>query len=169
MRWLQDAVSQGRHAVRMSIAHSFDRTTWDHTGSLGPVWATGSDDADPSVANAFLGAAGAYLRAAPVDAADALLAKGISAHAATSAIESAAEYDGSTYGSSLTRDAAKAVLRLVGRAGYRSYGVQTTLAGIASRHPDLVLDHLAAHDDPIGTRLPEDIHDLGAAFERARR
>ncbi|WP_207006070.1 restriction endonuclease [Nocardioides aromaticivorans] len=165
MRWLQDAVSQGRHAVRMSIAHSFDSTSWDHTGLLAQVWTTGSDDADRSIANAFLGAAGAYLRAAPVDAADTLLAKEINPHAATSAIENAAEYDGSTYGFSLTRDAAKAVLRLVGRAGYRSYGVQTTLAGIASRHPDLVLEHLAAHDDSDGIRLPEDIHDLGAAFE----
>lgn len=166
MSWLQNAVSQGRHAVRMSIAHSFDRTTWDRTGSLGQVWATGSDDADPSVANAFLGAAGPYLRIAPIDATEALLAKGIGAHAATSAIESAAEYDGSTFGSSLTRDAAEAVLRLVGRAGYRSFCVQTTLAGIASRHPDLVLDQLAGHDDPTGIRVPEDIHDLGAAFDR---
>lgn len=147
----------------MSIAHSFNRTSWDHTGSLGQVWITGSDDADRSVANAFLSAAGAYVRAAPVEATEALLAKEISAHAATSAIESAGEYDGMTYGSSLTRDDAEAVLRLVGRAGYRAYSVQTTLAGIASRHPDLVLDHLAAHDGPTG--LPEDIHDLGTAFD----
>lgn len=166
--WLQGAVSQGRTAVRMSIAHSFDRTTWDHAGSLGQIWATGSDDADPSVANAFLGAAGAYLRAAPLEAVDALLAKEISAGAATATVESAGEYDGATYGSSLARDEAAAVLHLIGRAGYRSYGVQTTLSGIASRHPDLVLEHLAAYDDPTGTRLPEDIRDLGAAFgERA--
>jgi hypothetical protein len=165
MRWLQDVVTQGRTAVRMSIAHSFDRTTWDHTGSLGQIWTTGRDDADPSVANAFLGAAGAYLRAEPIEAAEALLAREISAHAATAAIESASEYDGSNYGSSLERDEAEAVLRVVGRAGYRSYGVQTTMAGIASRHPALVLDHLAAQDDPTGTRLPEDIHDLGAAFD----
>ncbi|KQU68981.1 hypothetical protein ASC58_10065 [Phycicoccus sp. Root101] len=165
-RWLQNAVSQGRHAVRMSIARTFDRTTWDHAGSLGQVWVTGSNDADPSVANAFLAAAGSYLRVAPVDASDALIAKGIAAHAATSAIESAAEYDGSTFGGSLKRVEAEAVLRLIGCAGYRSYGVQTTLAGIASRHPDLVLDHLADHDDPTGSRLPQDIHDLGAAFDR---
>lgn len=166
VRWLEQAVSQGRTAVRISIAQSLDRTKWDRTGSLGQIWATGSDDADPSVANAFLGATGAYLRAAPVEATDILLAKGINAHAATTAIESASEYDGPTYGSGLQRGDAEAVLRLVGRAGHVSYGVQTTLAGIASRHPDLVLDHLAAHDDPTGTRLPEDIHELGTAFDQ---
>jgi hypothetical protein len=149
----------------MSIARSFDRTTWDHAGSLGRIWATGSDDADPSVANAFLGAAGAYLRTAPLEAVDALVARGISAEAATATVESACEYDGSTYGKGLARDEAAAALRLIRRAGYRSYGVQTTLAGMATRHPDLVLEHLAAHDEPTGTRLPEEIHGLGAAFD----
>lgn len=165
MRWLQDAVIQGRTAVRMSIAHSLDRTTWDHTGSLGQIWSIGSDDADPSVANAFLGAAGAYLRAAPIEATQALLAREISAHAATTAVESASEYDGSSYGLSLEQDEAEALLRLVDRAGYRSYGVQTALSGIASRHPVVVLDHLVVQVDPTGTRLPENIHDLGAAFD----
>lgn len=165
MRWLEHAVLQGRTAVRMAIAHSFDRSTWDHTGSLGQIWTAGSQDADPSVANAFLGAAGAYLRAAPIEATDALLAREISAHAATAAIECASGYDGSSYGLSLEADEAEAVLRLVGRSGYRPYCVQTTLSGVALRHPGLVLDHLAAQADSTGIRLPEDIHALGAAFD----
>ncbi|MEE6283200.1 AAA family ATPase [Georgenia sp. MJ170] len=164
MSWLQNAIVKSRREVRLSIARGFDRTTWDHTGALGQIWTIGSDDADPSVAHAFLGAAGAYLRAAPIEATDVLLAREISAHAAKAVIENASGYDGSSYGYHLERDEAKAVLCLIGRAGYGSYGVQTTLSSIARRHPVLVLDHLAAADDPSGTRLPEDIHDLGAAF-----
>lgn len=164
-RWLHDAVTDGRTAVRLAIAHGFDRETWDNPRDLAQFWSIGGGDADPQVANAFLGAAGPYLRAAPIEAVQVLLDKGISSQAAATAIEGAGDYDGSTYGSSLDRDDAEAVLRLVGRAGYDSYGVQTTVAGIASRHPDFVLDHLDAQD-AADARLPDDIQGLGAAFDQ---
>jgi hypothetical protein len=144
---------------------TFERDDWDHASDLADIWAIGSSDPDPKVANAFLGAAGAYLRVAPTEAVPVLLDKDISEHAAAAAIEGASNYDGNTYGSGLARDDAEAVLRLVARAGYRNHPVQTTVSGIASNHPGSVLDHLA-EQEAAGVRLPDDIRDLGTAFDR---
>ncbi|MCC3653925.1 restriction endonuclease [Streptomyces sp. S07_1.15] len=163
--WLCGAVLNGRTAVKIAIARAFDRGGWGHASRLADVWATGSEDPDPQVANAFLGAAGPYLRATPTEAVPVLLARGISEHAAATAIEGASDYDGAAYGSGLGREDAEAVLRLVARANYQSYPVQTTVAAIVSNHPGLVLDHLAERD-AADVRLPDDNDDLGTAFDR---
>ena len=163
--WLTGAVVDGRTAVKIAIAHGFDRDDGNYASDLIDIWAIGSADHDSQVANAFLGAAGAYLRAVPAEAVPVLLDKGISEHAAAAAIEGASNYDGAPYGSGLNHDDADAVLRLVARAGYRSHPVQTTVSGIATNYPDSVLDHLA-EQDAAGARLPDDIYDLGTAFDR---
>jgi len=163
--WLRGAVIDGRTAVKTAIADAFERDDWDHASNLADIWAIGSSDPDPMVASAFLGAAGAYLRVAPTEAVPVLLDKDISEQAAAKAIERASNYDGNTYGSGLARDDAEAVLRLVARTGHRTHPVQTTVSGIASNHPGSVLDHLA-EQDAAGVRLPDNIHDLGTAFDR---
>jgi hypothetical protein len=163
--WMTAAVTQGRPEVRLAIAQALDREPWAEHDELARVWSAGTRDAAPDIADRFLASAGAFLRSAPIDAVRILRERGITSHAATAAIEAAASYDGESYGQSLTQDEAGAVLALTAQAGLSSYVVQTTVSSLATKHPRLVLDHLASQART-GTTLTDDIQGLGEAFHK---
>jgi hypothetical protein len=164
--WVQDAVRTGRKEVRLAVAAGFARAGWHHNAEeFSAVWTQGLTDDDPDVVQAFLRGAGGYLRTNPVEAVDVLLRHDISPFGATRVLEDACTYDGRQYGSSLDADTATRLLPLITRAGLGNYAVQEIVTGIATVHPELVLDYLAelAHgDEPI----PDDIHALRGAFDQ---
>ncbi|WP_143832873.1 MULTISPECIES: P-loop NTPase [Nocardiopsis] len=164
LMWLQEAVVSERTAVKTAIAHGFDRNAWDHVDGLYALWVTGTSDPDPKVANEFLSAGGPYLRAAPLEAVPFMLGKDITDTAATCALSEASGLDAASYGAGLTREEATAVLRLIARADYGAYEIENALTGIASSHPDLVLDHFT-EQDAADIALPVDLHDLGAVYD----
>ncbi|MDA0565186.1 ATP-binding protein [Streptomonospora sp. S1-112] len=162
--WLHGAVVNERGSIKTAIAHAFDRNAWDNIDDLHVLWVTGTSDPDPKVADTFLGVGGPYLRAKPLEAVPFMLDKGITDVAATCALEGASGLDGSAYGAGLTKEEAIAVLRLIGRTDYESYEVQQVLVGIASSHPDLVLNHLA-EKDAADIALRVDLPGLGAVYD----
>jgi hypothetical protein len=164
LTWLQEAVVSERTAVKTAIAHGFDRNAWNHVDGLYALWVTGTSDPDPKVANEFLSAGGPYLRAAPLEAVPFMLGKDITDAAATCALSGASGLDAEAYGAGLTREEATVVLRLIARADYRTYEIENALTGIASSHPDLVLDHLA-EQEAADVALPADLHALGAVYD----
>jgi len=166
IEWVQAAVRTGRKEVRLAIASGFSRAGWhNHTDEFSDVWTQGLTDDEPDVVQAFLHGAGGYLRISPVDAVEVLLRHDISPFGAARVLEDACSYDGRQFGSSLEADTATALLPLITRAGLGNYAVQEIVTGIATVHPELVLDYLAelAHgDDPV----PDDIHELRVAFDQ---
>ncbi|MEU5859260.1 hypothetical protein ABZ799_28440 [Nocardiopsis dassonvillei] len=164
MTWLQEAVVSERTAVKTAIAHGFDSNAWNQVDGLYALWVTGTSDPDPKVANEFLSAGGPYLRAAPLEAVPFMLGKDITDAAATCALSEASGLDAASYGAGLTKEEATAVLRLIARADYGAYEIENALTGIASSHPDLVLDHLA-EQDAAAVALPVDLHDLGSVYD----
>ncbi|TCB94444.1 hypothetical protein E0H26_21210 [Micromonospora zingiberis] len=163
--WIQDKIVDGRREVKMAIANGFMGQRWHLLGEpLFEVWATGINDPDLDIAQAYLAAAGTYLGEQPIAAVKVLLEHAVSQFGAIRAIEDACHYDGRTYGAALNSDDATAILRLISHAGYDSHAVQEALTGIATAHPRLVLDHLADQADN-GVPLPDDIHELNSAFD----
>lgn len=168
LSWVNWALGGGRVGVRLAIANAFSRFGWFGRGSeYVDAWNTGVRDADPTVAQAFLGAAGALLKDDPVSVAQVVLANNISAEAATRALEHASEYDGMSFGAGLEPEAASSILSVMRRAGLDSHVVQELLSGIARTHPRIALDYLtelaSATDD--WPRLPDDVYGLADAFE----
>ncbi len=163
--WVRGAVRTGRKKVRLAIAAGFARAGWhDHPEEFTTVWTRGLADADPDVVQAFLGGAGGYLRSDPINAVGVLLRHGISPFGAARVLEDACSYDGRRYGSSLEAEVATSLFPLIARAGLHEYAVQEVVTGIATVHPELVLDYLlelAHRDEPV----PAEIHELGAAFD----
>ncbi|TQM57856.1 hypothetical protein [Humibacillus xanthopallidus] len=163
--WVRGAVRTGRKEVRLSIAAGFARAGWDpHAEEFTTVWTHGLTDDDPDVVQAFLRAAGGYLRTNPVEAVDVLLGHDISPLGATRVLEDSCSYDGRKYGSSLDAETAIRLLPLITRAGLDNYAVQEIFTGIATVHPQLVLDYLVelSHgEEPV----PTDIHELRHAFD----
>jgi hypothetical protein len=163
--WVQEAVTSGRHEVRRALAHGYSGYNWHEFGPpFDDIWTTGTNNVDPDIAQAFLGAAGAYLRQSPQAATEALLDHELTAFAAQSALADACNYDGRTFGRTLDRDDAESVLRLIDRAGFEDHAVQEIVTGIAENHPTLVLDHLA-QATAAGVHIPDDIHELRAAYD----
>jgi hypothetical protein len=162
--WVQGNIVDGRREVKMAFASGFSRQRWHLLGEpFADVWAAGTNDPGPDIAQAYLAAAGTYVREQPTAAVEVLLDHEISQFGATRAIEDACNYDGRTYGAALNADDATAILRLISHAGYDSYTVQDTLTGIATAHPQLVLGHLGDQANN-GVRLPDDIHELNTAY-----
>jgi hypothetical protein len=163
--WVQEAVTSGRYEVKRALAQGYSGYNWHEFGPpFDDIWTTGTKDADPDIAQAFLGAAGAYLRQSPQAATKALLDHQLTAFAAQRALADACNYDGRTFGGTLNRDDAESVLRLIDRAGFEDYAIQGIVTGIAANHPTLVLDHLA-QATAVGVHIPDDIHELRAAYE----
>jgi hypothetical protein len=149
----------------MAIAGGFSGQRWHLLGDpFTDIWAAGTNDPDPEIGQAFLAAAGAYLSEHPTTAVEALLEHGISRYGATRALEDACNYDGHPFGAALGADEAGAVLQLVSRAGYDSYAVQEIVTGVATAHPQVVLDHLDAQADD-GSQELDDIHELHTAYD----
>jgi len=166
MAWVREAVMSGRHEVKRAVAQGYSGYNWHEFGPpFDSIWTSGADDADPDIAQAFLGAAGAYLRQSPRAATEALLDRQPTAFAAQRALLDACSFDGRTYGESLNRDDAESILRLVDCAGFEDYTVREIVTGIAARHPIVILDHLA-QASARGIRVPDDIRELGTAYER---
>lgn len=168
LSWVNLAVRDGRTAVRLAIASAFSRFGWlGHGPGYRDAWNTGVRDANPTVAQAFLGAAGTLLKEDPASGASVLLANNISSEAATRALEHASEYDGMLFGSGLEPEAASSILSVMRRAGLDSHVVQELLSGIARTHPHIALDHLTelANDTEEWPRLPDDVYGLADAFE----
>lgn len=168
LSWVNRALRDGRTDVRLAIASAFSRFSWFERGA-GHVdaWNTGMQDEDETVAQAFLGAAGALLKSDPGRGAGLVLANNISAAAATRALENACEYDGKAFGAQLDPDAATSIFSVMTRAGLDSHVVQELLSGIAQTHPRIALDYLVelssiADEWP---RLPDDVYGLADAFE----
>ena len=165
MAWILESVSSGRREVRLAVAQGFSNHEWHDRGdTLTQAWITGTSDDDPDVAQAFLGASGALLKADLEAAVEELLGHDISQSSAVRALESACDYDGRPYGTGLTMSEASSVLRLVELTGYDSYVVQEIVVGIAATYPAPVLDHLAALYDRTQS-VPDDIHDLRDAYD----
>lgn len=163
--WVREAVTSGRHEVKRAVARGYSGYNWHEFGPpFGNIWTSGANDADADIAQAFLGAAGAYLRQSPRAATNALLDRQPTAFAARSALLDACSFDGRTYGESLNRDDAESVLRLVDCAGFEDYTVQEIVTGIAATHPILILDHLAQATAG-GVHIPDDIHELRTAYD----
>jgi len=165
MAWISAAVKSGRREVRLAVAQGFSNHDWHARGdALTEAWITGTNDDDPNIAQAFLGAAGAFIKADLKSVVEELLGHDISQSSAVRALEGACDYDGHPYGKALTSSEASSVLRLIELSGHDSYVVQEIVAGIATTHPVLVLDHLAAlYDRP--QSVPDDIHDLREAYD----
>lgn len=165
LTWVASAVDNGRKEIRLAIAAGFARFQWHQLGAgFGAIWTQGADDPDPTVAQAFLAGAGGYLRQSPAEAARFLLDHDVDEHGASRALDGACRYDGRSFGAGLDLEAATGLLPLITRAGFVSHAVRGIVTGIASAHPVLVLDHLAERFQT-GERLPDNIDDLGSAFE----
>lgn len=164
--WVRDAIGVGRKEVRLAIAASFTRAGWEQHGEeFSAIWTQGLSDDDPDIVQAFLRGAGGYLGTNPLEAVDVLLRHDISPFGARRVLEDACSYDGRKFGSTLDSETATALLPLITRSGLENYTVQEILTGIASVYPRLILDYLAelARSDDL---LPDDIHDLGVAFDQ---
>lgn len=79
-------------------------------------------------------------------------------------LEDTCSYDGRQYGSSLGAEVATTLLPLITRAGLGEYAVQEIVTGIATVHPELVLDYLLELGNGDGP-IPAVIHKLSGAFD----
>jgi AAA ATPase domain len=166
IEWVQDAAGGGRKEVRLAIAYGFARAGWhQHADEFTAIWTQGLTDEDPDVVQAFLRGAGGYLNSNPVEAVGMLLRHNISPAGATRVLEDACSYDGRKFGTSLDLETGTEVLPLITRAGLDSYAVQEIVTGMATVHPELVLDYLAelTQGDAL---LRDDIHELRSAFDQ---
>ena len=163
--WIQDNVVNGRPEVKLILARGFNDHGWHHLGDPFPeIWSMGANDPNPNIAQAYLMAAGGYLREQPAAAVEVLLNLDISQANAARVTENASNYQGRAFGTALGTDDAAAVLRLIAHAGHDSYAAQETLAEIARTHPQLILDYLADRAND-GDYLTNDIHGLAAVYD----
>lgn len=145
--WLA-TLSDQRPAVRSAVSDGFGhhQSNWltEHPHLL-PVYTAGLSDPDLDLRSRYLSNSGPYLKADPATAVPALISAGINDMEATRALESAAQYNGISWGATLSQDDAAAVLALTDYAGYnRGFGVTEGIAaGIAKNYPALVLDHFS--------------------------
>lgn len=174
-RWFQHAPTEAtawlgqthnrRAGIKIAVANGFSNHNWHELGEPFPtIYTTGINDPAPDIRAAFLSAGGPLLRVQPAAAVQVFLYHDISPAAAERVLDEACSYLGQRFGAALNVEDAEAVLRLVARAGYHSYAVQEIVAGIATTHPYLVLDHLAERD-AAGEPMPRDISNLGHAFD----
>jgi hypothetical protein len=163
--WLANASSY-RMGVRLAIGSAFATYPWTDRGApFEEIYRRGIADTEPEVRDRFMMGSHRLLATAPATTARVLLGEQASPHVLTNALESACGYDGLTWGQTLSKEDASAILDLIDHAGWDDYTVQQIAAGIALTHPRLVLDHLQTrHDD--GGRLPTDVDGFANAFDR---
>ncbi|MCM0619527.1 restriction endonuclease [Nocardioides bruguierae] len=140
--WIQCA-AQYRPAVRRAIAEGFSRE-WTLAPELESVFRAGIIDPDDDVRTQFLQNSGPFIASDPEHAPAALLEAGIVSSSALTALERAGGYEGHSWGATLAEPAAVAVLTLVNHASHsgRDHALSDIMAGIATNHPELVLEHL---------------------------
>jgi hypothetical protein len=163
LSWL-DAWAAHRAETRSAVAVAANRYGWTDRGEpFSVLRRQGLHDEDPRVRDEFLAGSHRLLVADPVATVAELLAHGISPQAAGHVLDLAANFDGESWGRTLTRASAAAVLGLANCAGLEEWSVQRVFVGIAWTHPEMVLDHLLATQE--AGLLPADVDGLAAVFE----
>ena len=153
-----------RPEVRLAVAVAADRYGWTDRGPAFVVLRQqGLRDDDPRVRDEFLAGSHRLLVADPVATVAEVLAHGISPRAAGHVLDVAANFNGVTWGRSLPRAAAAAVLGLANRAGLEEWSVRQVVVGIAWAHPEMVLDHLLVAQE--AGLLPADADELPPVFQ----
>lgn len=165
LAWL-GAFQKQRLEVRLAVATVFRDSGWaNRSESLAGVFSLGANDPDERVRGRFLEGSYELLRIDPVATVHFLFKSSVSPFSASTALQAAAEYDGITWGQSLDEASAESVLSLVKRAGWGDYTVQQIAAGIARRHPRVVLEHLMGYEHVY--ELPLELDGLAEAFDAA--
>lgn len=164
LRWLQ-GFDHLRPTVKNAIADAYVSDGWVNQGGLlSEIHRKGANDADPDLRNRFLLGAHPLLVADPATVAPQLLEAGITSLTTKYLLEYASSYDGATWGSSLDQAGAKAVLELIKHCGWPDPPIHEIAGGIATRHPELVLDSLATSFEA-GHTMPFDPDGIADAFE----
>jgi hypothetical protein len=131
-----------RKGIRRALGAAIDLYGWADREIFSAVYGLGIDDADSDVREAFLRAAHSRLASKTVETAQLLLKAGASQTTLTHVLKVAAGYRGQIWGQGLEELEAGSVLRLIDQVRWRSRDVQEIASGIASRFPQLLLDHL---------------------------
>ncbi len=139
--WLGD-LARHPEVVSLAVAQCFEQFGWSGIGPLRHLYELGISHEDEATRLAFQQAGAFLLRASPGPYARQLLASAASPWMCVHLIQEACRYQGIEWGASIEDADVGAVLDLIERAGLHEYVVQQVLAGIASRHPFAVLDHL---------------------------
>lgn len=146
LTWLGD-VSGHRPAVRIAVAWAFDAHGWHAAGqAYVSLFEQGVADPRPEVRDEFWRASGALLAADPHAVSQRLVDASASSSACGQALEGAARLDARTWGERLTTHDASSILHVVDRAGWKGWTTEQIVTGIATRHPLVVLQHLAEID-----------------------
>lgn len=169
LEWIKEAMHTARLGVQIAIAEFLADTAWDdHPRTFKDIWATGANNHDERVAQAFLGAAGWYLFTNPTDAASSLLERRVSASAASNALTSSWRLaDQRSSGARDEREGA-AILSIVAVAGLDDFVAQIRTAEIAATYPLLVLDFLLSCAESEST-IPDDLSELSNAILKVPR
>ncbi len=139
--WLGD-LTRHRQVVALAVAQCFEQFGWSDIAALRHLHELGTLQDDEATRLAFQQAGAFLLRASPGPYAHQLVASAASPPMCVHLISEACQYQGIEWGASIEEADVVAVLDLIERAGLHEYVVQQVLAGIASRHPFAVLDHL---------------------------
>jgi hypothetical protein len=164
LRWLQ-GFDTFRHQVKKAVADAYASSGWANQGGLlSEIHHKGVNDPDPDLRNRFLLGAHPLLTTHPATIAPRLLEAGITSLNARHLLEYASRYDGATWGSSLDHAGAEAVLDLIKHCGWSDPFIHEIAGGIATNHPELVLDSLATSFEA-GQNMPLDPDSIAGAFE----
>ena len=164
LAWLAN-LSEYRTEVRLAVATAFVNFAWTSRGSaFEEVHHRGTHDSDPSVRDRFLMGSHTLLKARPTSTVELLLTSGISPSAATVALQLACDYNGTSWGCTLSAADAVAVLKLIDHTGWKDDTIQHIAAGIATTYPKLVLDHLTAVRRA-RHQLPTEVAGFAQAFD----
>ena len=164
LTWLGD-LGVHRPAVRIAVASAFDAHGWDAAGqAYVSLFEQGVADPRPEVRDEFWRASGALLAADPRAVSQRLVAASASSSACGQALERAARLDGRAWGERLTAHDASSVLRVVDRAGWKDWTRERIITGIATRHPLVVLQHLAGID-AVSTTVDSEVEGLAQVLD----
>jgi hypothetical protein len=145
--WLEDHRSFS-DAVKAAVAVAFTSGGWaDREGAFRQIFQAGLAEADVNLRDRYLLAAHPLLAAAPAREVPMLIEAGVNAQTARWLLEHACHYNGDIWGQQLDKPDAEAVLTLIDRAGWHDYIAGEIATGIARKHPEMVLDHLASLTD----------------------
>jgi hypothetical protein len=145
LQWLESFGAQ-RDAVRSAVGAAMNSNGWTGRGeAFRTAYEMGIEDPEPSVRSQFHLAAHKLLAEQPATTVHALLATGITATAASTLIETAAQFGRAEWVDGLDRDGIDAVLQLASHADVNAHGVQATLARIARKYTTDLLDFLLKH------------------------
>lgn len=164
LRWLH-GFDTFRHDVKKAVADAYVSGGWANQGGLfSEIHHKGVNDPDPDLRDRFLLGAHPLVAVDPATVAPRLLEAGITSLTTQYLLEYASDYDGATWGCTLSQAGAKAVLDLIKHCGWSDPVVHGIAGGIATNHPELVLDSLATSFEA-GQHMPFDPDDIADAFE----